>query len=82
MSKSLQKSEWPTKRLKNLMIYNLEIKYKTLTRQINIEIMRLLLIQGNILKTPMVLDETINPEKALEDVYAREVAEAQKVVQK
>lgn len=82
MSKSLQKSEWPTKRLKNLMIYNLEIKYKTLTRQINIEIMRLLLIQGNILKTPMVLDETINPKKALEEVYAREVAEAQKVVQK
>lgn len=70
MSKSLQKSEWPTKRLKNLMIYNLEIKYKTLTRQINIEIMRLLLIQGNILKTPMVLDETINPKKALEEVYA------------
>lgn len=44
--------------------------------------MRLLLIQGNILKTPMVLDETINPKKALEEVYAREVAEAQKVVQK
>lgn len=82
MSKSLQKSEWPTKRLKNLMIYNLEIKYKTLTRQINIEIMRLLLIQGNILKTSMVLDETINPEKALEEVYAREVVEAKKVVQK
>lgn len=82
MSKSLQKSEWPTKRLKNLMIYNLEIKYKTLTRQINIEIMRLLLIQGNILKTPMVLDETINPKKAREEVYAREVAKAKKVVQK
>lgn len=40
------------------------------------------MIQGNILKTPMVLDETINPKKALEEVYAREVAEAKKVVQK
>lgn len=37
-------NEWSMKRSRTLMMYDLEMRYKTLKRSMNLEIMRLLLI--------------------------------------